>query len=134
MSADEMRYSLMTARISCTRSHLGQAPVEVGRRPRPGTPAGEGAEGGETNVVINVSQRLGAGDVDPSLVLLPEHDVRRLPVDADAEALEFGLDHPFVRQGLVDVQHDEDEMAGLGHGDDLPATTFAVLGALDDTG
>lgn len=37
-------------------------------------------------------------------------------------------------QRLEAVEHDEDERARPGHGDDLPAAALAVLGALDDAG
>lgn len=85
-------------------------------------------------VVVNVREGLGAGDVEAALVLLPEGDVGRLLVDADAEALELGLDDALVRQRLVDVEHDEDEVARLGDGDDLATSSAAVLGSLDNTG
>lgn len=92
------------------------------------------AHDGADLVRVDVCQGDSAGDVEAALVLLLECDVGRLLVDADAEAFQFGLDHALVRQGLVDVQHDEDEMARLGDGDDLPTTTTAVLGSLNDTG
>lgn len=85
-------------------------------------------------VVVNVRERLGAGDVEAALVLLPKGNVGRLLVDADAEALELGLDDSLVRQRLVDVEHDEDEVARLGDGDDLTTSSAAVLGSLNDTG
>lgn len=73
-------------------------------------------------------------DIQTALVLLLERDIGRLLVDSDPEALEFGLDDALVCEGLVDVEDNEDEMAGLGHGNDLPASATAVFGALDDTG
>ena len=86
-----------------------------------------------TYIVIYVGERNRVRDGQPALVFLLKDDVGRLLVDADAEAFQLSLDDSLVGQWLVDVQHDEDEMARLGHGDDLPSTTFAVFGALDDT-
>lgn len=85
-------------------------------------------------VVVNVSQRHCAGYVQPALVLLPESDVWRLLVTPDAEALQLGLDDPLVRQRLVHIEHNEDEMTGLCNGDDLATSAATVFGALDDTG
>jgi len=85
-------------------------------------------------VVVDMGQRYRARDVEAALVLLLEGDVGRALVDADAEPFQLSLDDALVRQGLVDVEHDEDQMARLGHGDDLTTTTAAVLGTLDDTG
>ena len=85
-------------------------------------------------VVIDVRQGNGARDVEAALVLLPEGNVGRRLVDSDAEAFQLGLDDALVRQGLVDVEHDEDEVARLGHGDDLATAAAAVLGAFDDAG
>lgn len=75
-----------------------------------------------------------AGDVQTTLVLLFEGNIWRLFVDADAKALKLGLDYALVRQGLVDVQDDEDEVAGFGDGNDLATSAAAVFGTFDDTG
>lgn len=85
-------------------------------------------------IVVDVRQRHGAGDVEAALVLLLERDVGGLLVDADAEALELRLDDALVRQGLIDVEDDEDEVARLGDGDDLATTAATVLGAFDNSG
>lgn len=83
--------------------------------------------------MVDVRQRDGAGDVQAALVLLLEGDVGGLLVDADAEALELGLDDALVGQGLVDVQDNEDEVARFGDGDNLPTSATTVLGPFDNT-
>lgn len=90
------------------------------------------------NGLHGVQVELGLGDggveVDASLVLPPEVDVGRRFVQPDAEALQLVLQQLLVVQRLQDVQHHEDQVAGAGHGDDLPSATLAVLRALDDSG
>lgn len=73
-----------------------------------------------------------AGDVDATLVFLLKHDVGRFFVDTDSESFQLRFDDTLVCQRLVDVQDDEDEMACLGHGNHLTASTLAILGSLDD--
>lgn len=85
-------------------------------------------------VVTNVRQRHCARNVETTLVLLLEGNVWRRLVDADAETFQFGLDNTFVSQRLVDVQNDEDQMAGLGDGNDLTTSTTTVLGTFNNTG
>lgn len=84
--------------------------------------------------MVDVRQRDGAGDVQAALVLLLEGDVGGLLVDPDAKALELSLDDALVGQGLVDVQDDEDEVAGFGDGDNLATSATTVFGAFDNTG
>lgn len=84
--------------------------------------------------MIDMGQGHGARDIEATLVLLLEGDVWWLLVDANSEALELRLDHPLVRQGLVHVEHNEDQMARLGDGDDLATSTSTVLGTLDNSG
>lgn len=80
-----------------------------------------------------MGQRNGAGDGNTTLVLLFEHDVGRLLVDSDSKSLQFGFDNLLVDQGLVDVEHDENEVASFGHGNDLSTTTLTVLSSLNNT-
>ena len=84
--------------------------------------------------MIYVGQWDGASHVQTALVLLLESYVGRLFVDADAEPFELRLYNLFVCQGLVDVEHNKNQMTSFGHSDDLSSTTFAVFGTLDDTG
>jgi len=84
--------------------------------------------------VVDVCQGYGAGDIEATLVLLPEGDVGGFLIDADSETLEFRLNHPLIRQRLIDIQHNEDQMACLSNGDDLSTSTSTILGTLNDTG
>ncbi|KAG7150419.1 hypothetical protein HYQ46_000636 [Verticillium longisporum] len=83
--------------------------------------------------VADVVQRHRVCNVEAALLLLLECNIRRRLVNTDAEALEFRLNDTLVRQGLVDVEDDEDEMARLRHCDNLTTTSTTVLGTLDDT-
>ena len=85
-------------------------------------------------VGIDMRQRHRARDIQPALVLLLESNIRRLLVDPDAEPLQLALNHSLIRQRLVDIQHNEDQMARLGHRNDLTTTTTAVLCTLNNTG
>ena len=80
-----------------------------------------------------MGQRHGTRDSNTTLVLLLEDDVGRLLVDSDPKSLQFGFDDLFVDQRLVDVEHDENEVAGFRDGNDLSTTTLTVLGTLNDT-
>ena len=84
--------------------------------------------------MADMGQRDGIGDADATFVFLLEDNIWRVLVDSDTKALELSLDNSFVSEGLVDVEDNEDKMARFGNGDDLTASTFAVLGSLDDTG
>ena len=84
--------------------------------------------------MTDMAQRDGIRDADPTFVLLLEDNVWRILVDSDTKALEFVFDNSFVSEGFVDIENNEDKMARLRNSDDLTATTFAVLGSLDDTG
>lgn len=84
-------------------------------------------------VVINVCQRDGAGDVQATFVFFLEDNIGRFLVDADSEAFQLGLDDSLVRQRLVDIENDEDEMACFGNSNDLATSTLAILCSLDDT-
>lgn len=84
--------------------------------------------------MVYMRQRDSVGDADASFVFLLKNDVRRLLVDADAEAFEFRLDDLLIGKGLVHVQDDEDEMTRFSDGNNLTTSTFPVLCALNDTG
>lgn len=84
--------------------------------------------------MIDMRQGHRAGDIKSALILLLERDVWRFFVDADAKPFQLALNHPFVRQRLVHVEHDENKMARFGNRNDLPPATTAVLGTLNDTG
>ena len=83
--------------------------------------------------MINVGKWHGAGDVQAALILLLEGDIGRLLIYADSKTFQFRFNDSLVSQGLIDVQHDKDQVTGLGNGNDLPATTSTVLGSLNDT-
>jgi hypothetical protein len=78
-------------------------------------------------VMVDVGQRDSACDVEAPFVLLLEDDIGRLLVDANAEPFQFLLDDSFIREWLVDVKDDEDEVACFGDGDDLSSSSFAIL-------
>lgn len=73
------------------------------------------------------------GDCYATLVLLFEIDVWRALVESDSETFEFVFDDSFVLHWAGCVQHDDNQVAGSGHSDDLFTTTFTVLGTFDDT-
>lgn len=79
-------------------------------------------------------QRNSASNVNTAFLLLFEVNVRWTLIDPDTEAFQLRFDNSFVRQGLVDVQHDEYQMTGLCDGNDLPTSSFTVFRSLDDTG
>ena len=84
--------------------------------------------------MANMGQRDGICNADAPFVFLLEDNVWRILVDADTEAFEFVLDDSFVSEGLVDVEDNEDKMAGLGNCNDLTTSTLAILGSLNNTG
>ena len=84
--------------------------------------------------MADMGQRDGVCDADATFVFLLEDNVWRILIDSNSEAFELGLDYSFVSEGFIDVEDNENEMAGLGNSNDLTASTFAVLGSLDDTG
>ena len=87
----------------------------------------------KNNLMAYVREWDGVRDGDASLVLLLVHDIRWLFVDADTKAFEFVLDDFFVRQRLVDVEHNKDQMTCFGNGNDLSSASLAVLSTLDDS-
>ena len=52
----------------------------------------------------------------------------------DPEGEELRLEDVFVGEGLAGVEHDEDEVARPGGGDDLPSAALSLGGALNDFG
>ena len=53
-------------------------------------------------------------------------------IESNAKALEFVLDEPLVPEWFENIEDNEDEGARPCHCDDLLASSFAVLGTLDD--
>lgn len=84
--------------------------------------------------MANMGQWDGVCDADAAFVFLFEDNVWRILVYANTEAFEFILDDSFVRKRFVDVEDNEDEMAGLGNSNDLTTSTFTILGSLNNTG
>jgi hypothetical protein len=73
------------------------------------------------------------GDCYATLVLLLEINVWRALVESNSETFEFVFDDSFVLHWAGCVQHDNNQIACSGHGDDLFTTTFTVFGTFDDT-
>ena len=69
---------------------------------------------------------------DAPLLFPLERQFRRRFIQPDPEALQLLFDEQLVRDGLQDVQHDEDEAGGARGGDDLPAPPLPVRSTLDD--
>ena len=84
--------------------------------------------------MANMGQRDGVCDADTTFVFLLEDNVWRILVDSNTKAFELILDDSFVSKGFVDVENNEDKVAGFGNSNDLTTSTFAVLGSLDNTG
>ena len=84
--------------------------------------------------MANMSQRDSVRDGNASFVLFLEDNVGRILIDTYTEAFEFVLNDSFVSEGLVHIKNNENEMTGFGNSDDLTASTFAILGSLNDTG
>lgn len=82
----------------------------------------------------DVGQGNGGRDGDTTLVLLLENDIWWLLVYPNSKTLQLILDNLLVRQRLVHVEYDEDEMTSLCNCNNLPTTTLAILGSLNDTG
>ena len=71
--------------------------------------------------------------VDPAFVFLLENDVRRGFIEPDPKSLQLLLDDLFVSERFEDVQYNEDKIGSSGHSNYLPASTFPILGSLNDT-
>lgn len=83
--------------------------------------------------MIDVGQRNSTRNGNTTLILLLENNVGGLLVNSDTEPFQFGFDDLLVDQRLVHVEDNENEVAGLGYGNDLSTTTFTILGTLDNT-
>ena len=81
----------------------------------------------------DVGQRNSTRNGNTTLILLLENNVGGLLVNSDTEPFQFGFDDLLVDQGLVHVEDNENEVAGLGYGNDLSTTTFTILGTLNNT-
>jgi len=62
--------------------------------------------------------------VNPSFILLSEHDARRFLVQPNPEPVQLALDQNFVGGRLGDVEDDEDDVAGTSGGNDLTTTAW----------
>ena len=78
---------------------------------------------GGLTVEVEAGVGNGGGEAEAALLLAAEGDAGRLPVQADAKALQLVLDQLLVRYGLQAVQHDQDEVACPGCTDDLHTAT-----------
>lgn len=83
--------------------------------------------------MVDVGQRNSTRNGNTTLILLLENNVGGLLVNSDTEPFQFGFDDLLVDQRLVHVEDNENEVAGLGYGNDLSTTTFTILGTLDNT-
>src|SRR6266540_7413820 len=82
------------------------------------------------HLLRDLLQGHGRIDCEPAAHLLLNYDVRRSRVHADAGGMELVREHGHVR--LEDVDHEEDEVAHAGDGDDLAASPAPLGGAADD--
>lgn len=84
---------------------------------------------------VQIQLRLGHRrvQVDSAFVLLLEVDVGWLLVEPQAETFQLVFQQLLVMQRLQHIQHHEDQVACSSHCDDLPTSTLAVFGALDDS-
>lgn len=83
--------------------------------------------------MIDVGQRNSTRNGNTTLILLLENNVGGLLVDSDTETFQFAFNDLLVDQRLVHVEDNENEVAGLGHGNNLSTTTFTILGTLNNT-
>lgn len=87
---------------------------------------------------------------DAALVAPLEHNIRRLLIQTDSKSFQLFLENNkdsfthlrrrltdlndlLVSEGTQSIEHNEDQIARARHGDDLPATTLAVLGTFDNS-
>lgn len=83
--------------------------------------------------LTDMCQRDGTRNIKAALILFLDRDVWRLLVDSNTETLQFILDYPLIREWLVDIKNNEDQMACLGDGDNLSTSTSTVLCTLNNT-
>src|SRR6185437_1805159 len=72
-------------------------------------------------------------DTNSSLILLLENYIWRLLVDSNTKTFKFVFNNSRVSEGFVDIQDDENQMAGFCHGNNLSTSSLSVLGTLDNT-
>eukprot|EP01139_Manchomonas_bermudensis_P010142 Amastigsp_a340011_380.p2 type:complete len:325 gc:universal Amastigsp_a340011_380:300-1274(+) len=83
---------------------------------------------------VNFRQRHRRIELDASALLELDRDVRRRSVETDADRLELGLEKTPLSVAFGRVHHDQNEIRGPGHADDLAPTAFALRRALNDPG
>ena len=83
-------------------------------------------------LIVKFGERHEGSDRYPTLILTLEDDIRRLLIEADTIALELLLNDALVDKWFGRVYEDDDQRAGSRHANDLPALSFAILGAFDD--
>mmetsp|Transcript_7865 Transcript_7865/g.20466 ORF Transcript_7865/g.20466 Transcript_7865/m.20466 type:complete len:232 (-) Transcript_7865:276-971(-) len=71
--------------------------------------------------------------VDASAILPPQHDVGRLLVQPNAEPFQLILDFLLLVEWAKGIEHDDNERAGLRHGDNLPTSTLTIFCTFNDT-
>ncbi len=113
-------YEIICSRVGFTNGDVGVVNLVL-------------AENSLDFVLVDIGERNGIGDGDTALFFSSDKDGRRTLVQANSKALQFSFDDFLVSEGLEDVEDDEDEIACSGDSNDLPATTFAVICALDNT-
>lgn len=91
-------------------------------------------ENGLDSLVIDSVGIDHSGNCNTTLVFLLEFDIWWAFVKPDSKAFKFVFNNFFMLHWPCWIEHDNDEIAGSGHSDDLFTTTFTVLGAFDDTG
>jgi hypothetical protein len=96
-------------------------------------------------VIVNLGQRHSITDCNlisafsfewktyPSALLLLDGDGWRLLVQSDTEAFQLVRQNSEIIERLQHIQNNKNQVAGSRNGDDLPTTTFTVLGSLNDT-
>lgn len=83
--------------------------------------------------MVDMRQWLCAGNCYASLILLFEHNVGRLLVYSNSEALQFRFDNFLVGQRFVHIQNDKDKIARLRNRNHLSSSTLSILRSLDNT-
>lgn len=93
---------------------------------------GERDSVGDGHLKVSATRTRAGGTYTPSLSPF-DGDCRRLLVETDAETFQLVDDDFEIVEGFQDVEHDKDEVACPGDGDDLSTSTFTIFGSLDDT-
>lgn len=84
-------------------------------------------------IAVEIRERYGVREVDTTLVLLSERDVRSLLIESNAKTVEFLLDNVLVRQRLQRIETDQNQIASLCRRNNLSTTTFAIFGTFNNT-